>query len=426
MADSPTDPLYGGLFAGVAGGLNRFRHPMSPFWWRFPNWWGSDRHPRLGVRIPRRLGRGGDRRAHRFGSASGDRPGAAPGGAAAVRGHPDAGGCSGLRPDGRHRRRAGRAPGGGAALPRAPVRSHDGWSPGHAGVGRGHHLRRARRHGGLPRPAGLHRHHRRGVPRGDPDRGEPAVPGTDRRDRPVGGAARPLGHDPAALGGPGRGRTRCRSRTPGTSAEGDGCPAARSPRPSSGSTSRSHARPTASTPSSSWPLTCRTRVVLPGTMQGELAQGARVALGRLDGIPVVVAATTDRRSGEPLTVGGLRTVRRGIALAQQWGLPVVTVVDTLGAQLSVEGEQSGIAGEISRVMLDLVSARTPDRRAAPRRRDRGSGPGPARHRPDRGRLAHVGRHRSRPRGRRPSATAAPTIRRRSPGTSGSGRTPWPS
>jgi acetyl-CoA carboxylase beta subunit len=99
-------------------------------------------------------------------------------------------------------------------------------------------------------------------------------------------------------------------------------------------------------------------VVIPGTMRGEIAQGALVALGRLDGIPVVVAATTDRRSGEPLTVGGLRTIRRGISLAQQWGLPMVTLVDTLGAQLSVEGEQSGIAGEISRVMLALVSART--------------------------------------------------------------------
>jgi acyl-CoA carboxylase subunit beta len=100
-------------------------------------------------------------------------------------------------------------------------------------------------------------------------------------------------------------------------------------------------------------------VVLPGTMQGELSRGALVALGRLGGIPVVIAATTDRRSAEPLTVGGLRTIRRGIALARSWGLPVVTVVDTLGAQLSVEGEQSGIAGEISRVMLDLVSAPVP-------------------------------------------------------------------
>jgi acetyl-CoA carboxylase carboxyl transferase subunit beta len=100
-------------------------------------------------------------------------------------------------------------------------------------------------------------------------------------------------------------------------------------------------------------------VVLPGTMQGDIAQGALVGLGRLHGIPVVAATTTDRRSGPPLTVGGLRTIRRGIALGRSWGLPVVTLVDTLGAQLSVEGEQSGIAGEISRVMLDLVSVPRP-------------------------------------------------------------------
>jgi len=60
-----------------------------------------------------------------------------------------------------------------------------------------------------------------------------------------------------------------------------------------------------------------------------------------------------------LTVGGLRTIRRGISLAGRWGLPVVTVIDTLGAQLSVDGEHSGIAWQISRVMLDLVSAPVP-------------------------------------------------------------------
>ena len=88
--------------------------------------------------------------------------------------------------------------------------------------------------------------------------------------------------------------------------EGEGSRADRSPPPSSGSTSRSRGRPTASTPSSSWQLTCRT----PWSSRarcGETSPRVRcVALGRLDGIPVVVAATTDRRSGEPLTVGGLQ------------------------------------------------------------------------------------------------------------------------
>jgi acyl-CoA carboxylase subunit beta len=101
------------------------------------------------------------------------------------------------------------------------------------------------------------------------------------------------------------------------------------------------------------------KVVLPGTGTGERSEGAVVALGRLLGLPVVMAATTDRWTGEALTVGGLRTIRRGIALAGRWGLPVVTIVDTLGAQLSVEGENSGIAGEISRLMVDLVSAPVP-------------------------------------------------------------------
>jgi acetyl-CoA carboxylase carboxyl transferase subunit beta len=100
-------------------------------------------------------------------------------------------------------------------------------------------------------------------------------------------------------------------------------------------------------------------VALPGTGAGERADGALVALGRLRGLPVVLAATEDRWTGAPLTVGGLRTIRRGIALAGRWGLPVVTIVDTLGAQLSVEGEQSGIAGEISRAMVDLVAAPVP-------------------------------------------------------------------
>jgi acetyl-CoA carboxylase alpha subunit len=100
-------------------------------------------------------------------------------------------------------------------------------------------------------------------------------------------------------------------------------------------------------------------VDLPGTSAGEGAEGVSVVLGRLEGLPVVVAATEDRWTGEQLTVGGLRTIRRGIALAGRWGLPMVTIVDTLGAQLSVDGEESGIAGEISRLMVDLVSAPGP-------------------------------------------------------------------
>ncbi len=166
-------------------------------------------------------------------------------------------------------------------------------------------------------------------------------------------------------------------------------------------------------------------VVMPGTMQASSPKGRSLPWVASDGIPVVVAATTDRRSGQPLTVGGLRTIRRGIALAQRWGLPVVTLVDTLGAQLSVEGEQSGIAGEISRLMLDLVAART---QTVALLLGAGTGERPWRCSPPIGSwpARTRGSRRSHRRGPRPSATAEPTIRRRSPGTSGSGHTRWPS
>ncbi len=100
-------------------------------------------------------------------------------------------------------------------------------------------------------------------------------------------------------------------------------------------------------------------VVLPGTTQAEGANGALVGVGRWGDAPVVVAATVDRTCGAPIDVGALRTLRRGIGLAARWGLPIVTLVDTNGAELSVPAEEAGIAGQISRVMLDLVRAPVP-------------------------------------------------------------------
>lgn len=100
-------------------------------------------------------------------------------------------------------------------------------------------------------------------------------------------------------------------------------------------------------------------VELTGTGTGRRASGVRVGVGRLGGAPVLVAATTDRRTGEPLTAGGLATMRRGIELAGRWGLPVVTLIDTLGAELSAQAELAGIAGEIARTMLAMVEVPGP-------------------------------------------------------------------
>ena len=55
----------------------------------------------------------------------------------------------------------------------------------------------------------------------------------------------------------------------------------------------------------------------------------------------------------------LREARRGMRLAEELGLPVVTVIDTRGAALSPEAENGGLAGEIARCLADLVTVRAP-------------------------------------------------------------------
>lgn len=46
-------------------------------------------------------------------------------------------------------------------------------------------------------------------------------------------------------------------------------------------------------------------------------------------------------------------------LAAEFRLPLVTVIDTPGAALSVEAEEGGLAGEIARCLSDLVTLEAP-------------------------------------------------------------------
>ncbi|MFT2017460.1 carboxyl transferase domain-containing protein [Streptomyces sp. 796.1] len=63
--------------------------------------------------------------------------------------------------------------------------------------------------------------------------------------------------------------------------------------------------------------------------------------------------------GQPLGPAGLRTARRGMRIAAELGLPLLTVVDTAGAALSREAEEGGLAGEIARCLADLVTLPAP-------------------------------------------------------------------
>jgi acetyl-CoA carboxylase carboxyl transferase subunit beta len=103
--------------------------------------------------------------------------------------------------------------------------------------------------------------------------------------------------------------------------------------------------------------------VLPlhGTGQGEYDPGMLMALARFGGAPCIVLGQ-DRRGQtleEPLSPKGLRVARRGMALARELGLPLVSLVDTAGAALSKEAEEGGLAGEIARCLAELVMLDAP-------------------------------------------------------------------
>jgi acetyl-CoA carboxylase carboxyl transferase subunit beta len=102
-------------------------------------------------------------------------------------------------------------------------------------------------------------------------------------------------------------------------------------------------------------------IPLNGTGQGESDPGLLIALARFGGSPCVLLGQ-DRRgqsAAHPLGPGALREARRGMRLAAELGLPLMTVIDTPGAALSVEAEEGGLAGEIARCLADLVTLDAP-------------------------------------------------------------------
>jgi acyl-CoA carboxylase subunit beta len=102
-------------------------------------------------------------------------------------------------------------------------------------------------------------------------------------------------------------------------------------------------------------------IPLSGTGEGEHEPGVLIALARIGAAPaVVLGQDRSRQVGkEPLGPAALRAARRGIRLAAELGLPLVSVIDTAGATLSPDAERKGLAGEIARTLADLTMITTP-------------------------------------------------------------------
>ncbi|WP_229051985.1 acetyl-CoA carboxylase carboxyltransferase subunit alpha/beta [Aeromicrobium sp. Leaf350] len=102
-------------------------------------------------------------------------------------------------------------------------------------------------------------------------------------------------------------------------------------------------------------------VRLQGTGEGERDAAMIVALARLDGQPCVVIGQdrTTQTPESPMGPAALREARRGMELADELGLPLVSFIDTPGAELSPEAEQGAIAGEIARCISQMSTLRVP-------------------------------------------------------------------
>ena len=102
-------------------------------------------------------------------------------------------------------------------------------------------------------------------------------------------------------------------------------------------------------------------VPLSGTQAGETAAATIAGVGRLQDLGVVVVGFDRAAQADGQLVGpaDLRVARRAMSLAQRWQLPLITVVDTQGGELSEAAERGALAGEIARCLADLSALRTP-------------------------------------------------------------------
>ena len=95
-----------------------------------------------------------------------------------------------------------------------------------------------------------------------------------------------------------------------------------------------------------------------GTVVLGPAPGTALALTRFGGTPCVVVGH-DRGDPRPPDPAALRLVRRAAQLATELALPLVTVIDTGGAELSVAAEEQGTAHGIASCLATLAQLPVP-------------------------------------------------------------------
>ena len=107
---------------------------------------------------------------------------------------------------------------------------------------------------------------------------------------------------------------------------------------------------------------CDARLVeVRGDGAGEDDPGCRVGLSRICGITAVVVAQhrPPGRRGASVGAAGYRKARRGMRLAGELGLPLVTMVDTAGAAMTPHDEEGGLAASVAGCLAELSAVPVP-------------------------------------------------------------------
>jgi len=88
-----------------------------------------------------------------------------------------------------------------------------------------------------------------------------------------------------------------------------------------------------------------------------------IGMGRLAGTSCIVIAQQNNRDGEPgrpTGVGpeGFRKARRAVKLAGRFKLPIISLIDTPGAQQDLSAEQRGLGGAIALMIAEMAKVPT--------------------------------------------------------------------
>ncbi len=101
-------------------------------------------------------------------------------------------------------------------------------------------------------------------------------------------------------------------------------------------------------------------IEISGDRCGQVAEEVSVSIAVFgDRSAVVIGHRSDGDLRSRPTTAGLRLARRGLEIANDLGLAVITVVDTAGARLGAEEEGQGMAGEIARSLHDFSALSVP-------------------------------------------------------------------